>query len=66
MSDNAVKLVFKTHEDKSAFIGGLLDGWGEGGPFDVTWDHGATDEDGRCSIPADDADVLFVEMFEDA
>jgi len=34
-----VILTFTTEEQKNDFIGGLLDGWGEGAPIDVDWDE---------------------------
>lgn len=60
-----VILEFRSQADKSAFIGGLLDGWGEGAPIEVNWKSGKSDKDGRCEIPADLADVLKVRVLED-
>lgn len=66
MSSRAkVTLVFKSKSQKSAFISGLLDGWGEGAPIAVTWDHGKSDADGRCEVPATEADVLRIKVLDD-
>jgi hypothetical protein len=37
----AVVVEFPSQAQKEDFIGGLLDGWGEGAPIEVTWDGAA-------------------------
>lgn len=58
-----VTLVFTSQEAKSQFIGGLLDGWGEGGQFQVDWDCGESNEDGPCEVPATEADEIRVTVY---
>lgn len=58
-------LEFNNDEEKSRFVGGLLDGWGENGPFSISWDSGKADKDGRCEVPATEAPLLRVKVFPD-
>lgn len=58
-------LEFKNDREKSEFVGGLLDGWGESAPIRVTWDSGKTMRDGRCQVSAGEAPLLRVEVNEE-
>lgn len=64
-TSSQVILTFQSPEDKSKFIGGLLDGWGEGGPFTVDWESGKSDKEGMDEIPATAAPELFVTVTEE-
>lgn len=55
-------LEFANDEQKSNFVGGLLDGWGEGAPITVDWDSGA---EGRDEVDAGAAPLLRVRVLED-
>ena len=65
MAKATVVLEFRSQAQKERFIGGLLDGWGESAPIDVTWDCGKSDAEGMCEVPAGKAAVLLIRVFKE-
>ena len=57
-------LEFPTKRQKSEFVGGLLDGWGESAPIDVSWDY-TTLPGGESRPHGGDAPLLRVKVRKD-
>jgi hypothetical protein len=58
-------LEFRNDDEKNRFVGGLLDGWGEGAPISVDWDSGKSDKDGICDVHAGIAPLLRVKVLKE-